>query len=97
MTGARSLIPASFPEYMQNGLYSKSWAYASEDILKYYLDPRNWLTESSIFQFEQLTYNESYQTEAGVQGFLKGSFMEGIIPNLEITYAKTFWAVGKEL
>lgn len=97
MTGARSLIPASFPEYMQNGLYSKSWAYASEDTLKYYLDPRNWLTESSIFQFEQLTYNESYQTEAGVQGFLKGSFMEGIIPNLEITYAKTFWAVGKEL
>ena len=71
MTGARSLIPASFPEYMQNGLYSKSWAYASEDTLKYYLDPRNWLTESSIFQFEQLTYNESYQTEAGVQGFSK--------------------------
>ncbi|MDE7224913.1 MAG: hypothetical protein K2O34_14195 [Acetatifactor sp.] len=97
MVGGRSLIPASFPEYMQNGLYSKSWAYASEDTLKYYLDPRNWLTESSIFQFEQLTYNESYQTEAGVQSFLNGSFMEGIIPNLEITYAKTFWAVGKEL
>lgn len=97
MEGGRSLIPASFPEYMQNGLYSKSWAYASEDTLKYYLDPRNWLTEASIFQFEQLTYNESYQTEAGVQGFLNGSFMEGIIPNLEITYAKTFWAVGKEL
>lgn len=97
MVGGRSLIPASFPEYMQNGLYSKSWAYASEDTLKYYLDPRNWLTEASIFQFEQLTYNESYQTEAGVQGFLNGSFMEGIIPNLEITYAKTFWAVGKEL
>lgn len=97
MKGASSLIPASFPEYMQNGLYSKSWAYASEDTLKYYLDPRNWLTEVSIFQFEQLTFNESYQTEAGVQSFLNGSFMEGIIPNLEITYAKTFWAVGKEL
>lgn len=97
LVGGRSLIPASFPEYMQNGLYSKSWAYASEDALKYYLDPRNWLTESLIFQFEQLTYNESYQTEAAVQNFLNGSFMEGIIPNLEITYAKTFWAVGKEL
>lgn len=69
MVGERSLIPASFPAYMQNGLFSKSWAYASEDTLKYYLDPRNWLTETGIFQFEQLTYNASYQTQEGVQNF----------------------------
>lgn len=97
MVGGRSLIPASFPEYMQNGLYSKGWAYASEDTLKYYLDPRNWLTESSIFQFEQLTYNASYQTEAGVQGFLNGSFMQGNIPNMDITFARAFQEVGSAL
>lgn len=97
MVGGRSLIPASFPEYMQNGLYSKGWAYASEDTLKYYLDPRNWLTESSIFQFEQLTYNASYQTEEGVQGFLNGSFMQGNIPNMDITFARTFQEVGSGL
>ena len=34
IVGERSLIPASFPAYMQNGLFSKSWAYASEDTLK---------------------------------------------------------------
>ena len=97
MVGGRSLIPASFPEYMQNGLYSKSWAYASEDTLKYYLDPRNWLTESGIFQFEQLTYNASYQTEAGVQNFLNGSFMQGNMPNADATYARTFQEVGSAL
>ncbi len=97
MVGGRSLIPASFPEYMQNGLYSKGWAYASEDTLKYYLDPRNWLTEAGIFQFEQLTYNASYQTEAGVQNFLNGSFMQGNVPGTEVTYAKTFQEVGSAL
>jgi len=97
MVGGRSLIPASFPEYMQNGLYSKSWAYASEDTLKYYLDPRNWLTESGIFQFEQLTYNASYQTQEGVQNFLNGSFMQGNVPNTEVTYAATFQEVGSAL
>lgn len=97
MQGSRSLIPSSYPDAMKNGNYSSNWAYASEGALKYYLDPRNGLTEQTVFQFEQLTYNESYHTEQAVQNFLNGSFMAGKIPDLDITYAKTFWAVGKEL
>lgn len=97
MVPGRSLIPSSFPAHMQNGLFSSGWAHATEDTLKYYLDPRSWLGESTIFQFEQLTYNESYHTEAAVQSFLNNTFMSGIIPNLQITYAKTFWATGREL
>ncbi len=97
MLDGRSLIPSSFPIYMQNGIFGQSWAYASRNTLEYYLDPRNGLTESGIFQFEQLTYNPSYHTENAVQSFLNNTFMSGIIPNLEITYAKTFWAIGKEL
>ncbi|MDE5746447.1 MAG: hypothetical protein K2I21_02580 [Acetatifactor sp.] len=97
IAGERSLIPASFPAYMQNGLYSKNWAYASEDTLKYYLDPRNWLTESGIFQFEQLTYNASYQTQEGVQNFLNGSFMQGNLPDEGVTYAQVFQQVGGAL
>lgn len=95
--GERSLIPASYPEYMQNGLYSKSWAYASEDTLEYYLDPRNWLTESAIFQFEQLTYNASYHEEAGVQNFLNGSFMQGNLPDEAITFSRMFQEAGSAL
>ncbi len=93
----RSLIPSSFPAYMQNGLYSKNWAYASEDILKFYLDPRNGLTESGIFQFEQLTYNASYHTEPAVQNFLSNTFMSGNVPNMNLTYANAFWTAGSAL
>ncbi len=97
IVGERSLIPASFPAYMQNGLFSKSWAYASEDTLKFYLDPRNWLTETGIFQFEQLTYNASYQTQEGVQNFLNGSFMQGNLPDEGVTYASIFQEAGVAL
>lgn len=97
MLSSRSLVPSSYPDAMKRGEYSSGWSYASEGALKYYLDPRNGLTQQTVFQFEQLTYNESYHTEQAVQNFLNGSFMEGKIPDLDITYAKTFWAVGKEL
>lgn len=97
MQGGRSLIPSSFPAYMQNGLYSKSWAYATKEALEYYLDPRNWLTEDYIFQFEQLTYNESYHTEAAVQTFLNSTFMAGNIPGVGKSYARSFWEIGKNL
>jgi len=93
----RSLIETSSPAYMQNGVYSSGWAYASEAALKYYLDPRNGLNESTIFQFELLTYNESYHTKAAVQNFLNNTFMSGTIPNLSLTYSTAFWAIGKEL
>ncbi len=93
----RNWIPASYPECMREELRSPGWCRITEEALEYYLDPRNWLTEEGIFQFEQLTYNESYHTEEAVQTFLNNTFMSGIIPGLELTYAKTFWAVGKEL
>lgn len=97
MVRGRNLIPSSFPVYMWDGLYSSGWAYVTEDSLKYYLDPRNGLTEEGIFQFEQLTYNESYHTEEAVQAFLNNTFMSGGIPDLQLTYAHAFYAIGKEL
>lgn len=97
LKGGRSLIPSSFPSYMQTGKYSPGWAYASEDTLKYYLDPRNWLSDTYIFQFEQLTFNESYHTEAALQSFLNNTFMKGGIPNMDLTYARAIWAIGAEL
>lgn len=98
MVQGRSLVPSSFPAYMQDGLYSSGWAYATEDILKYYLDPRNGLNETTVFQFEQLTYNESYHTQAAVQSFLNSTFMKGTLPDdSSMTYAAAFCKIGKEL
>lgn len=78
-----------------------TWVQASESVVKYYIDPRNSLNEESVFQFEQLTYNQSYHTEAGVEKILSGTFMAN--KKLEdgsggnITYAKAFMKIGKEL
>lgn len=99
MVAPRNLVPDSFPTYMKDtGRYSaQGWTQVSEGALKYYLDPRNWLTYETIFQFEQLTYNATYHTEAAVQAFLNNTFMAGMIPNTEYTFAHAFWEVGASM
>jgi len=39
--------------------YTKTWYPASATAVAYYMDPRNWLTEKYIFQFEYLRYDNS--------------------------------------
>lgn len=69
----------------KNGKYvvqeSGGWVCASETAIANYMDPRNYLSETYIFQFEDLAYNAS-QTIAGIEGILKGSFMA----NTKISY-----------
>ena len=99
LKGGRSLVSTSLSGSLQEGKFSSGWAYATEEALEYYLDPRNGLTEKWIFQFEQLTFNESYHMdcEAAVQKFLDSTFMKGNIPQANFTYAYGFWAIGKEM
>lgn len=58
-------------EYGGDGYYC-----ASGKIVKYYLDPRNSLTETTIFQFLDLS-NSSPLSVADIQKALNGSFMQG--------------------
>ena len=37
--------------------YTSTWYPASSSAVAYYMDPRNWFTESTIFQFENNSYN----------------------------------------
>lgn len=96
---SRSLVPASYPDSWKYAPYGsgKSWYYASTDALKYCMDPRNFLKEKTIFQFEQLTFNVSYHTQAGVQTFLDTTFMKGDIPGEGMSYANAFWKIGDAL
>ncbi len=94
---SRSLVPDSSPTAWKNGYHSPGWSYASEGILKYYLDPRNFLEEREIFQFEQLTYNASYHTQAAVQSFLNRTFMAGNAPDGSGSYAAMFTGIGAQL
>ncbi len=75
---------------LQNGAYNwdngvwtgfdgSTWVAASEDIVRYYMDPRNFLDEVSVFQFLDQTYDASLHTKDGLQSMLNGTFMEGTI------------------
>ena len=60
---------------------ASSWVSASKEAVEYYLDPRNFLTEKYIFQFESTAYSSNH-TVAGVEAILDGTWME----NSYITY-----------
>lgn len=75
-------------------LDSGGWVAASKEVLAYYMDPRNFITESGIFMFEKLTYNPEVHTEEGVQNILNGTFMSGEYEKGK-TYASLFVEAGK--
>ncbi len=93
----RSLINSVMGPAYRAGYHSPGWYYASEAAVKYYLDPRNFLDETRIFQFEQLTYNSSYHSKAAVQNILNNTFMRGELPGAGMTYADAFFQVGVSL
>ena len=95
LKNGRSLIHGKNPTAMKEGLYGQNWYYASEDAVAYYLDPRNRLSEDKIFQFELLTYNDSYHTEGALQSFLDNTFMKGKVPDTVLTYSFALTAIGK--
>ena len=68
-----SLISKSEPKSQRSGntTAESGWYYANSTTVAYYLDPRNFLTEDSIYMFEDLSYKPSYQTEAVVSQILK--------------------------
>ncbi len=88
------------PAAYSNGTYVQfepNWYAPSRNALKYYLDPRNFLDDNSIFMFEQLSYNES-QNESVVQNILNGSFLAGSYSynGQSKTFASTFVEAGKK-
>lgn len=97
--GAKSLVYYTFEDWNKDGLYDEhNWYYATRPILEYYMDPRNGLTEERIFQFEQLTYNESYHTYEAMNRFLTGTFMDPSkkVPGTNLSYPYLIWSFGAE-
>ena len=94
--GDRSLIENSVKESWKNGRYGTSgWSYASEGILKYFLDPRNFLNVKDVFMFELLGYYSEYHTVDAVESILKGTFMANATIDNGKTYAQTFVDLGR--
>lgn len=95
----KSLVYYTFPDWAKEGLYDDGkWYYASRAVLEQYMDPRNALTEDAVFQFEQLTYNEQYHTQAALDSFLNNTFMNNSknAPGTVMTYSYILYMLAKE-
>lgn len=65
-----------------------NWYTANEAVISHYMDPRNFLNDKDIFQFEALAYDSS-QKETVVQAILNGTFMQGNYSVKDIATNKT--------
>ncbi len=77
-----------------------SWVAASEQIIAYYLDPRNFINDDYIFMFENLSYNPDVHNISGVEAILSGTFMSGSYTTPDTketyTYAQTFMDAAEQ-
>ncbi len=79
----------------QTGKYipydGSTWVTASKQAVEYYMDPRNFLDERGIFQFESLEYQKDAHTQDGVEKILQNTPMANksfSYKNLDGTTAK---------
>ena len=65
-----------------------TWYAANADTIAYYLDPRNFLIDMYVFQFEALAYEKDLQTLSVVQKLLNGDYLNN--------YASSFITAASE-
>ncbi len=68
-------------------LDSGGWVAASEEIISYYLDPRNYLDVTHIFTFLDYTYDSDKQTKAGLTTLVSGTFLAGTYTESDTEYS----------
>ena len=86
--------------YTFTPIEGSSWYQAHGQVVQYYLDPRNFLDEQSVFMFENLSFNASVHTVAGVQNILaKAEWAKGTVLTTDgrtISYAEAFYEAGQK-
>ncbi|MBR6879805.1 MAG: hypothetical protein IKN14_01835 [Clostridiales bacterium] len=68
------------------------WMTAKREIVSCFLDPRNFLDPVSVFQFEDLSFNEDVHTVEGVRKIIEGSFMD----TSDYDFAQGIYEAGKK-
>lgn len=78
---------------------------ANKLAIAYYMDPRNFLSEQGIFQFENLSFDEKFNVSA-IETVLNGTFMsnkkisyltaDGTTVNTNETYSQVLYQAGKQ-
>ena len=67
---------------------SGGWNAASTVAIKYFLDPRRFISDSGIFIFMSHEYDPSIHTKSGLQKILNNTFMEGAFPEYVDAFGK---------
>lgn len=77
----RNVVPSSSQSSWKCAACSGSnyWHCASREAIEYFIDPRNFLDEKRIFQFEELSYNAGVHTLESIQKSVKGTFLENSV------------------
>ncbi len=87
----KNLVPKSYSTNWKNttkGQYNvevdKGWVDCSRHAIEYAMDPRNFLNELRLFQFEQLSYDEKTNNKDGIEKILYGTeFYNKIVEYLD--------------
>ena len=76
------------------------WVAASREIVAYYMDPRNFLTQNSIFQFLLQSFDANVQNVAGVERLVSGTFLANTVTDTDgkkLYYPQVIYDAGKKV
>ena len=79
---------------------SGGWVAASREIVAYYMDPRNFLSQNSIFQFLLQSFDANVQNVAGVERLVDGTFLDATVTDTDgkkIYYPQVIFDAGKKV
>ena len=77
----------NFDDHYYYAFDGSGWLAASKKAVAYYMDPRNWLDEISVFMFESLSFDASSQKESMVKELLSST----AIP---LSYSSSYMTAG---
>ncbi len=82
------------PDYVS--FDSGYWVAAEQDVLEYYMEPRNFLNEDSIFMFLDQSYDPEVQNIEKLKSMLKGTFLANAFPESTYdSYAQLIMEAGR--
>lgn len=71
------------------------WHAANKQTIQYYMDPRNFITETNVFMFDYLSYDANVHTKAGLEKLLAGTFMATKKVDNKKSYVDTIMEIAK--
>ena len=72
------------------------WYYVSREVIKYYMDPRNFLNPEYIYTFLKQSYDPVCQTEEGLRKVISGTFLERGYDGDSNAYVRDIMAAARE-